>query len=250
MKNVSSSQNYLELLRHLHAVDTMHHFVHGPFHSGETRIYRRTMTTICRVQTCSKLSASFASILFHGEKDRAGDIPVENQVIVLYVYIHRQGWKGLLPACWSLKGFSPFSIYFLSFLFESIDYGHAQTRSWDPQWKQTCAFILFFGNQSQPINQYAYNMCAIMKKKRAKRRETRPDLHTCSVGTRWTDSSIVKIRLQNFVQNLFLLFTDVGFGLWNLSQTGKNDRFNHWGERTAILKRLKMWINAFTGGIW
>jgi hypothetical protein len=49
---------------------------------------------------------------------------------------------------------------------------------------------------------------------------------------------------------LFLLFTDVGFGLWNLSQTGKNDRFNHWGERTAILKRLKMWINAFTGGIW
>lgn len=90
MKNVSS-QNYLELLRHLHAVDTMHHFVHGPFHSGETRIYRRTMTTICRVQTCSKLSASFASILFHGEKDRAGDIPVENQVIVLYVvYIYTE----------------------------------------------------------------------------------------------------------------------------------------------------------------
>ena len=71
-----------------------------------------------------------------------------------------------------------------------------------------------------------------MKNKGAKTRETRPDLHTCSVGTRWTDSSIVKIRLQNFVQNLFLLFTDVGFGLWNLSQTD--------AEKTQRKKKDKM----------
>ena len=30
------SKLYLELVRHLHAVYTMHHFVHGPFPSGET----------------------------------------------------------------------------------------------------------------------------------------------------------------------------------------------------------------------
>lgn len=47
------------------------------------------------------------------------------------------------------------------------------------------------------------------------------DLHTCSVGARWTDPSVVKIWLQDFVEDLFLLFSDVGLGLRSLSRTAR-----------------------------